>query len=981
MKAKIISLVLCLSLVLGLMPVTAFAAAGADGSITISATDTSVEIGETVDVTFTVNANTSPVGSVDMNVVLPDGLEYVSHEILVAMTDFMMSSYDPATGAFGCGVTKTGKTGSFGVLKLTLRALDTNVGLNTVNANIVKMTSNLSATLDYGTVEGLDITTSAPVVAVTSVTVTPATVTMENGTNQQLTAEVLPANATDKNVTWSVVDGSAVTVSDTGLVTAVAEGTATVQASAGGKIDTCTITVIKATCKHSGSTTTHDAVASTCKTAGHAEYVTCDACSAVISGSDAPLALDANNHENVKTYPAEIGTCVAPGHAEYKKCEACGVVTSGSDTAVPGPHKWINTKKYEMTPADCNKDAVYYKSCEYCEIKHVSEETWTDTGSKLNHDMAPADCLNPATCKRGCGYTEGVKLGHDFENGEYGMNAAQHWKICARTGCEVTDTAVNHSGMEGDKICDVCGYDANCKHEGTKTTHAAVASTCKTPGHAQYVTCDNCSAVIEGSDAPLALNPDNHTGEGTKLGTNKADPTCSTPGNTGDTLCAGCDAVLQEGTVIPAQHTLTKIPGTAADCTNTGLVDTWKCNGECGKTFIDEAATTEATETNVVIAIDPDAHNWVDGVCQNNTKHVQTVTEVEPGQKAEAVIPETILTIIADKIAEFVEEVKKVIEESIVIDETWSKLFKDGSIGVVEGKLVYELQPEAPEGVYTIEVPVGDNGDVFVAEIVVAEADPGYARPAPSNTTPNEVKKVIKMIDELPSAKKITLTDEENIEEARVAYEALSKANQKKVTNLDKLIAAEEALEALKIPAPEVIDNPFVDVDENAYYADAVLWAVENNITSGTSAVIFSPDAVCTRAQVVTFLWRAAGCPAPLTSDMPFVDVEAGAYYTAAVQWAVENNITSGTSATTFDPNGQCTRGQIVTFLWRSQGNPAAAAVNNFVDVENDAYYAAPILWAVANGVTNGTSATTFSPAADCTRAQVVTFIYRCMAE
>ena len=720
-------------------------------------------------------------------------------------------------------------------------------------------------------------------------------------------------------------------------------------------------------CQHTGATTTHAAVASTCKTAGHAEYVTCDTCSAIISGSNAPLALDANNHENEQSFTAVEGTCVDHGHAAYKKCLACGVVTDGSDAAVPGPHKWINTKKYEKTPADCNNDAVYYKSCEYCEIKHVSEETWTDTGSKLGHDMNPADCLNPATCKRGCGYTEGSALGHDFENGEYGKNATQHWKICARTGCEVTDTAVNHSGMEGDKICDVCGYDANCKHEGTKTTHAAVASTCKTPGHAQYVTCDNCSAVIEGSDAPLALDPDNHTGEGTKVGTNKADPTCSTPGNTGDILCAGCDYVLQPGTPIPAQHTLTKVPGTAADCKNTGLVDTWVCSGECGKTYIDEAATVEANADNKIAPVDPTAHNWVDGVCTIEPKHIQI--EKQPGTKVEQEIAGLPATTPA---------VKVVTETGLEDADDVTKIFKEGKITVEAGKLSFELERTAPVGEYYIQI------DDYVVSVVVAkdEDEPERGdRPTRPSATSDAVEKVIDMIDELPSAKKVTLDDEEDIEDARKAYEKLSKADKVKVTNYEALVEAEEALEALKTDDPEVIDNPFIDVDEDAYYADPVLWAVANNITSGTSAVTFSPDAVCTRAQVVTFLWRAAGCPAPLTTEMPFVDVEAGAYYAAAVQWAVENNITAGTSATTFDPNGKCTRGQIVTFLWRAQGNPAAAAVNNFVDVEDGAYYNAPVLWAVANGITNGTSTTTFSPAADCTRAQVVTFIYRCMAE
>ncbi len=174
-------------------------------------------------------------------------------------------------------------------------------------------------------------------------------------------------------------------------------------------------------------------------------------------------------------------------------------------------------------------------------------------------------------------------------------------------------------------------------------------------------------------------------------------------------------------------------------------------------------------------------------------------------------------------------------------------------------------------------------------------------------------------------------------------------------------------------------ENPFVDVADDAYYADAVLWAAEEGITGGTSATTFSPDAICTRAQAVTFLWRAAGSPAPKSSDMPFEDVAAGNYYHDAVLWAVENGITKGTGATAFSPNATCTRAQIVTFLWRSQKSPASDSVNPFTDVAADAYYNSAVLWAVENGITIGTTATTFSPNNDCTRAQIVTFLYRCM--
>ena len=170
----------------------------------------------------------------------------------------------------------------------------------------------------------------------------------------------------------------------------------------------------------------------------------------------------------------------------------------------------------------------------------------------------------------------------------------------------------------------------------------------------------------------------------------------------------------------------------------------------------------------------------------------------------------------------------------------------------------------------------------------------------------------------------------------------------------------------------------FVDVATGSYYEDAVDWAVGNGITQGTDATHFAPDGICTRAQAVAFLWRAAGSPKPETRTMPFADIPAGSYYYDAVLWAVENDITKGTSDTTFSPNMTCSRAQIVTFLWRSEKSPAAGTVNPFADVKSAAYYADAVLWAVKENITRGTTNTTFSPDADCTRAQIVTFLWRC---
>lgn len=180
-------------------------------------------------------------------------------------------------------------------------------------------------------------------------------------------------------------------------------------------------------------------------------------------------------------------------------------------------------------------------------------------------------------------------------------------------------------------------------------------------------------------------------------------------------------------------------------------------------------------------------------------------------------------------------------------------------------------------------------------------------------------------------------------------------------------------------PAPGgATQNPFVDVKQGDYYYDAVQWAVGKKITSGTSATTFTPDGICTRAQTVTFLWRSQGSPKAAGAENPFTDVSKDAYYYDAVLWAVEQGITNGTSATTFSPDATVTRGQTATFLWRVAKQPQVdQTANPFADVTQDAYYYNAVLWAVAKEITNGTSSTTFSPDQGCTRAQIVTFLWR----
>ena len=174
----------------------------------------------------------------------------------------------------------------------------------------------------------------------------------------------------------------------------------------------------------------------------------------------------------------------------------------------------------------------------------------------------------------------------------------------------------------------------------------------------------------------------------------------------------------------------------------------------------------------------------------------------------------------------------------------------------------------------------------------------------------------------------------------------------------------------------QTADSVFADVSADAYYYEAVKWAADKGITGGIGDSLFAPNQSCTRAQIVTFLWRAAGLLEP-SALSDFTDVPSDKYYAKAVAWAVENGITNGTTDTTFGPDEICTRAHGVTFLSRAAGTNTASGNSNFADVDVNAYYASAVKWAVDNGITNGISSSLFGPDSSCTRAQIVTFLYR----
>lgn len=379
MKKRLVALVLCIVMMFSLVSVQAFADTGSDGSVSVTTTAKKVEVGKTFDVTIKVTPNGVAAGAVNFTVALSAGLEYVSHQILVSTSDYMMSNYDVTTGVFGCAVTTNGKSVAFNVLKLTLKAKDTNVGENSISLTNVTI-SNVAgdANLNYATtVAPVTVTTSVPVVAVTSVTVSSKTLNLEVGQTRTLTATVTPDNATDKTVTWTSSNDKVATVVD-GTVAAVGEGTATITATAAnGKKDTCKVTVKVPAHKHIPVAV--PAQDSTCMEKGWEAYYKCSACGAVVdeNGNAAQikyLPLAAHKLTETKAVPA---TCTEDGTEAYWTCSVCKKMFADKDgkKEIKAPVKVaalghdIGEKTLETAGVAGSKLALYSATCKTCDKK------------------------------------------------------------------------------------------------------------------------------------------------------------------------------------------------------------------------------------------------------------------------------------------------------------------------------------------------------------------------------------------------------------------------------------------------------------------------------------------------------------------------------------------------------------------------------------------------------------------------------------
>ena len=441
-------------------------------------------------------------------------------------------------------------------------------------------------------------------------------------------------------------------------------------------------------------------------------------------------------------------------------------------------------------------------------------------------------------------------------------------------------------------------------------------------GH--WKTCTECGANGEFSK---------HTG-GTATCTAKA-------------VCETCDQPYGE----LGAHKLTKTAAKAATCTEAGNEAYWTCSG-CGKYFSDENGINEIEKDSWVLKTlghDMTKTDAKEATCTedgNNEYYTCSrcggVFKDEAGTQATTVVTETL-----KKLGHDWSNKNGICARC---DAKCTETHKPGTTCSVCHKYTsYPYVPGAPT--YPASAPAVPNGTVTVSP---ANASKG------ANVTvtvkPNEgcVLETLTVTDK--NGDELKLTDKGN---GKYTFTMPGSKVEVKATFMED----------------NSVLNFFYDVPNDAFFYEAVKWAVKSGVTNGLSDTMFGPYESCTRMQIVTFLWRAAGSPEPKTASS-FADVPASAYYAKAVAWAVENGITNGMTETTFAPNATCTRGQSVTFLHRALKGTASGSAN-FTDVKSDTFYADAINWAVANNVTNGTSNTTFSPNADCTRAEIVTFLYR----
>ena len=585
-----------------------------------------------------------------------------------------------------------------------------------------------------------------------------------------------------------------------------------------------------------------------------------------------------------------------------------------------------NVCKYERSAAPDHSGGHVYGDWSWDINSHWHECTDADctdkTGSIKDKAAHSYDDDTDPYCND-CGYVRSTKFSHTHTFDGWRYNAERHYRICSAEDCpywgEKMDSAPHVYDDDADTICDVCGYERTV----TPPTHEHSYGDWSKDGTSHWHEC---------TDADCPNRDESITDKATHVYDDDA-----------DTICDVCG---YERTVTPPSH-----EHSYGDWSKDGTSHWHECtDADCPdreESIKDKAAHVYTDDTDTTC-----------DVCG----YERTVTPPAPA--------EVIVTFDGNGGTPSVGSMTTTDQKLTSLPSaSQNKHSFDGWYTEKSGgtKITTDTVFSANTTVYAHWTYIGGGGSSGYSYYTIkATAGTGGSISPSGNVSVREGRD-----------QTFTITPDKGYAVANVKIDGKSIGAVKSYTFEN--VSRTHTIEVIFMKAN---GNPqtgvFVDVATGSYYEDAVDWAVENGITKGTDDTHFSPDGICTRAQAVTFLWRTAGSPKPETRAMPFTDVPVGSYYYDAVLWAVENGITKGTSDMTFSPDATCSRAQIVTFLWRYEKSPAAGTANPFADVKSTAYYAGAVLWAVKEDITKGTTSTTFSPNADCTRAQIVTFLWRC---
>ena len=737
--------------------------------------------------------------------------------------------------------------------------------------------------------------------------------------------------------------------------------------NAGAKTYTCT--VCKETKTEAINATGHTPVdvaekPATCTEAGHKAGTKCSVCEAILSGME---EIPATGHTEVID-AAKAPTCTETGLTEGKHCSVCNEILVAQEVIPATGH---TEKAVAGKPATCTETGLTDGiSCSVCGTVIKAQEEIPAKGHTEVIDAAKAP-----TCTE-TGLTEGKHCSVCNE-----VLVAQE-VIPAKGHTEVIDEAIEATcttpGKTEGKHCSVCNEILVAQEVVPMKEHTAVtvpgkAATCTEAGLTDGEKCSVCGKELKAQETIKALG---HT----EVVDPAVEATCTEPGKTEGRRCSVCNEITVAQEVIPAlghswgEWTVT----TPASCTATGE-ETRTCD-RCAATEKRELAKTGHTEV-----IDQAVEATCTAPGKTEGKHCSVCHAVIVAQEVVPMKEHTAVTV-PGKAATCTEagltdgEKCSVCGKELKAQETIKALGHSWDEGKVTTAPTYE---KTGVKTYTCGICKATKTE-SIPQLV--NSGSGSSGGGSNKTTTYPVNIATKTEDNGTTSSSSKMASKGNmvtitVEPDRyyVVDEVIirdSRGKQLPVKdNGDGTYTFEMPADKVMVEPTFSWVNPFVDVKNTAYYTSAVEWTLKRMITQGTTDITFSPNGSCTRAHIVTFLWRAAGSPEP-ESAVSFADVPAGSYYAKAVAWAVENGITLGTTDATFSPNAACTRAQSITFLYRVS-EASASGAPSFYDVAADAYYAAAVKWATDNGITNGIGNGLFGSNNTCTRAQIVTFLWR----